>query len=258
MPPPLPPPLEPNWLIENFLFGVSLTNDDDEDFPISMFENTLRSSVAGIGSALNQDLDGLKTYTERHDVTPTDRGSYFLKQLRHRPVRRILKTWIQYGAWPEVELPAEWVFIKNENSGRLEIIPGPGALTGAGANIPYMMGFLGSAMEREWKATRMPGWLKVQYEAGYDGDQYPIPYDILQAIGLRAAKPILITAGDLILGAGIANESFSMDGMSQSIGSTASAENNAYSAQIKENQKQYDEIMMDLRARMRGVMVAGI
>lgn len=260
--PALPYPLSPEWLKAVFCIGVDATDEDGEEFPREQALMSLSAAAAGIGALLNLDLQGLSTYTgEMHDAVPTDRGSFFLKRLRHRPVREILKVALRYGNWPEVELPVGadgWVHIRNENSGRIEIIPGPTALTGSGAAVPYIMGFLGTQMEREWRTTRMPGWLRVTYTAGYDGTTYPLPDDILQAIGLRAAKPILISAGDLILGPGIANESLSFGGLSQSIGSTASAENNAYSAQIKENQKQYDEILSDLKARYRAVSVIGL
>ena len=61
----------------------------------------------------------------------------------------------------------------------------------------------------------------------------------------------MITAGDLVIGAGIANISRSIDGLSQSIGTTASAENSAYSARIKlldtQLQTLYKRVMRDFR-----------
>jgi hypothetical protein len=66
--------------------------------------------------------------------------------------------------------------------------------------------------------------------------------NILEYTGILSARNILITAGDLVIGAGIANMSRSIDGLSQSIGTTASAENSAYSARIKLLDKQAEEV----------------
>jgi hypothetical protein len=65
---------------------------------------------------------------------------------------------------------------------------------------------------------------------------------ILEYAGILAARNILITAGDLVIGAGVASFSRSIDGLSQSIGTTASAENSAYSARIKMLDAQTDII----------------
>lgn len=59
------------------------------------------------------------------------------------------------------------------------------------------------------------------------------PNNLLQWIGIQAALTPLAVAGDLALGAGIAAISKSMDGLSESVQSTASAMYSAYSARIK-------------------------
>ena len=51
----------------------------------------------------------------------------------------------------------------------------------------------------------------------------------------------------LIIGAGIANQSLSIDGLSQSIGTTSSAENSGYSARIKSYQTEIKETVGRIR-----------
>ena len=58
------------------------------------------------------------------------------------------------------------------------------------------------------------------------------PYDLLMLIGIYAGLLPMTVAGDLVLGAGIAGQTTSMDGLSQSIQSTSSAMYSAYSARI--------------------------
>jgi hypothetical protein len=76
-----------------------------------------------------------------------------------------------------------------------------------------------------------------------------VPRDIMQAIGWLASMLPLDTAGDLIAGAGIANYSVSLDGYSESVGTTSSATNAGYGARILSYQKQLKDALPRLRAR---------
>lgn len=78
-----------------------------------------------------------------------------------------------------------------------------------------------------------------------------IPSDIKQAVGILAAMLPLAVAGDLIVGAGIASISTSMDGLSQSVNTTASATNSGYGARILELRKQLDALMPAIKARYK-------
>ena len=78
-----------------------------------------------------------------------------------------------------------------------------------------------------------------------------IPADLKAVIGMMAAMLPLNIAGDLIAGAGIANFSISMDGLSQSIGTTASATNAGYGARVLQFRKEIDQHLPALRARYR-------
>jgi len=60
----------------------------------------------------------------------------------------------------------------------------------------------------------------------------------VRAIGLQAAIHPFNILGDLAIGAGIASMSVSVDGVSRSINTTASAENAAFSARIIQYHKE--------------------
>lgn len=81
------------------------------------------------------------------------------------------------------------------------------------------------------------------------------PSAILDAAGLLSAMLPLDTAGDLIIGAGISNLSLSMDGISQSIGTTAGVENSGYGARIIQYKKRLDTLMAALKADYKNVRV---
>lgn len=65
--------------------------------------------------------------------------------------------------------------------------------------------------------------------------------------------------GDIVLGtAGVANMSLSLDGLSQSIGTTASATAAAYSARIIQYMKEIKESLSQLKGVYRGIALTSI
>lgn len=69
-----------------------------------------------------------------------------------------------------------------------------------------------------------------------------VPSIFLEYLGIVASLKVLATAGDLVIGAGISSMSRSQDGQSQSVQTTASPENNAYSARMRQLDKQLEEL----------------
>lgn len=77
-----------------------------------------------------------------------------------------------------------------------------------------------------------------------------LPSDLKHAIGIKGATLLLLhVAGDLILGAGIASQSLSVDGLSQSIDTTSSAMYNGYSARAHDLDKQYQGVIKALKSQ---------
>lgn len=88
--------------------------------------------------------------------------------------------------------------------------------------------------------------------AGIDMD-----WDLMDLIGKAASIHILNTAGDLIIGAGIANKSTAIDGISASIGTTSSPTNAGYGARIIQLQKDINRLLPILFRKYNGVQVLG-
>lgn len=93
------------------------------------------------------------------------------------------------------------------------------------------------------------------YENWIDQPAVVLDYDpaLLDIIGLTASLPLLDTAGDLIIGAGISNQSISIDGLSQSIGTTSGVENSGYGARAVQYRKRIEELNHAIRRRYRRV-----
>lgn len=93
-------------------------------------------------------------------------------------------------------------------------------------------------------------------ESGSDAPEFRLYGDLSwpqvfeDAIGLTASLLLLDTAGDLIVGAGIASKSISMDGLSQSINTTSSATNAGYGARVLSYGKRLKGIMDGLKGQL--------
>ena len=85
-------------------------------------------------------------------------------------------------------------------------------------------------------------------------DYVKIPSDIRMVLGALSGIHALNVAGDLVAGAGVASKSTSVDALSQSIGTTASAMYSGYSARIGVLKKSVSAALPAIRRRYMGVM----
>ena len=93
-------------------------------------------------------------------------------------------------------------------------------------------------------------------EVAWTVDTLPAP--IVRAVGLQASTLALGVAGDLIAGAGIASLSTSLDGLSQSVATTASATNAGYGARLGQFERELNSLMKTLKATYRALQMAAL
>ena len=242
---PITDTLTATWLKERFLFGIDLTDDSGTAYPDSMFTHCLESATAVLEAELDIVLTDLITYTERRDALDSDALCYFLQSVDHRPLREIVTLNCRFGGFEALEIPKTWAHISSPMAGQIQVIPSPDAITGIAAmGVPYIGNI-------NLLRGYTPLWWEITYKAGYDGTTYPSPKDILECIGLMAAMLPLDTAGDLLLGAGIASQSVSLDGLSTSTGTTSSATNAGYGARVIQYGKRLDRTLKNIRRKYR-------
>jgi len=162
------------------------------------------------------------------------------------------------GTVKQLEYPFEWLTARKTNDGetfyrRIFLVPVQGGqVSTEGASILYS-GVMPSLGMNGWR--EIPNYWTACYCTGFD----IIPEDLLDMIGKLAAIGIFNVAGDIVLGqAAIANYSLSLDGLSQSVGTTMSAENSAYSARIKMYKDEIKGGLQRLRAYYRGIGVVSM
>jgi len=239
------PLITPKKLRARFLFGVEIVDNDGNEMP----DDTLQDYIDMAVSELEHDLDISivrqehigPSFTPEGDIIPgggaeekdfqsNDYWQWGYFQLNNIPVIQVKEVRAVYPNANILSYPPEWYKLQRHD-GILRLIPTAGTLSqfavdAGGQYFPEIFRNNG----------HVPLVWQIDYISGFDDGK--IPKDINAAIGLMAAIFALNIAGDLIVGAGIASESLSLDGLSQNVNTTSSAENHGYSAKVKEFQKQ--------------------
>ena len=131
----------------------------------------------------------------------------------------------------QLTYPTDWISTKTSSDNSVAhrafyLVPGRGGVEIIGIGSATFTSVLQLA---GWMSgMNIPNYWRLKYCTSFN----TLPADIADAVGKYAAIGIFHQMGDIILGAGIASESISIDGLSQSISTTSSATNAGYGARI--------------------------
>lgn len=248
-PPPAPPlpksaRFTKEWLDASYLFGVSDTDDNFVTYPLTMYEIARDYALEFLHTEIGVRCPKRRC-VYREDYRTVEWNRWIHLKLPDRPVRKIERAIIRYGQTRVYEIPKEWINVRDEISGHLRIVPIGGEVT--------QLALIGFTWLGYFTATYggfMPDFIEVEYEAGWEIDE--LPGDLTHLAAMVQSMMMLNVAGDLIVGAGIASKSISLDGLSQMINTTASATNAGYGARIIQYWKDIDRLVPALRAKYRG------
>lgn len=231
------------WLLSNIMFGINTTDDAGTELADSVYANAIAAAQEHFTRETGVPLgttDYVSFTGERHDLTQ-DQDWFFV--MHNGPVRAVSEVGFYLGNTRVVEIPDGWVNLMSAEGRQVQLVPSDGSWE---TISPVIAGWYRHP-------RRHFGQCHISYTAGYkDSD---VPYSVKELIGMIAAIPLLIIFGDLILGAGIASMSISVDGMSQSINSTSSATNSGYGARIIELRKTIKERFTSFRDTTRGPLL---
>lgn len=236
-------------LKEFFLFGVDLTDDNGCPFPDTLFEFYIKSAVSWVERRLDLCLRQCvftDSEAERLDFYRQDYYKYIRLQTDEFPIITVSAIKLVLPTEQEViDFDPSWFQI-DKASGQLEIIPGRGQLSvitlgQTGAWLPLIYGW----------TDYIPHVFRVSYTAGFEKGK--VPPELTELVGKVASLGPLNIAGDLVVGAGIASRSISVDGIATSIGTTQSATNAGYGARILEYRREISETIKFLRRYYKGI-----
>lgn len=215
-----------------YLFGVIIRNrETNVEYSEEAYQQNIDNAVSFLEHYLDISISPVKRFEEFKDYRINDYAEWGYFQLNNYPVKCIRKMELCYFRDSDGEaiavqtIPNNWLRLQ-AHDGLVRMIPNarfPASLqiSNTGAFFPELL-----------RSQMVPHAWKITYDYGFDPGC--IPTLLNQAIGTIAAINSLIVGGHLILGAGIAGTSISLDGLSQSIQTTQSAENSGYSSVIKD------------------------
>ena len=236
-------------LKSQYLFGVDLTDDDGNSYDPKNLEAQIRSAQ----NWLQKEIPGLQLFptnivAETHDYYIQDYVAYnFIKLFRY-PVQSVSKVAIQFPLATQI-LTFDPSWYRTDSVGaQTQLVPTQGTFS----SILLSMG--GNFLPLFYQGLQnVPALWTVDYVCGFPKGQ--IPDDIVNIIGLKASLFPLTVAGDLIAGAGIASKNISLDGLSQGIVTTASAENTGYTANVKQREKEIASLLKYLKEYYIGIQM---
>lgn len=245
--------LSPTELKETYLFGVPIldpaTGQEMDNETVKFY---IQSAQSEVEKYLNLKLNK-QIIDEQKDFMLDDFQSWALVRVTYPVVEaHELKGFI--SDVQQIAYPKEWISSRKTSDGYLYhrniyLIPGSSAAQTNAivySGISPHLGYFGQ--------KQIPNYWRVKYCTGFD----QVPKDIINIIGKKAAVQIFNILGDLILGAGIANTSIGIDGLSQSVASTASASYSGYGARISIYQKEIDSQLPLMKDYYRGITFMGM
>ena len=238
-------------------FGVNVTDPrTGQHLPDAFYQSKLEAALAMVEKKL--DIAILpRIETEHHDFYRNDFQSHMYIHAFKKPILQVESLRLEYGGASVYNYPSRWWKVYNLQ-GHVQMMPSL-LLSGEqqGLNVAQM--YSGGAMYGMNHITgggqSAPQMLHLQYVAGMvppkrqgvtrDTEMHP---DLWQLIIKVALKEVLQQWGRLIIGAGIANMSTTIDGVSQSIDTTQSAMHGGASADIIQLDRDITELVSGLRS----------
>lgn len=224
-------------LIDACFQGIDLVTYDGEYLSRSLLASSINSAIAVAEQTFDIALTKKEVKGELHDYDGYGFNDYEYTALFTRPVRQIERMVLLYGNKEYFEIPKEWIKLDSKQ-GEITIFPTTG-------NLMLINPAQSAALPFYIKKKYMPMAISVDYTAGLEKDE--IPANLMEFIMKRAAIPVLQVWGDQIIGAGIASSSVSIDGLSQSIGTTQSAMYGGASARIQDYKNDIKELTPIIR-----------
>lgn len=242
--------------------GNALADEDIQDYidsAIALVERKLGVRLKPTVICTNAEERGLIEGTDYevseppYDYDSKAYANWGFLQLRERPTSKLssVKLVLPNGqVIIDFMTRAEWVKFYPE-VGQLQIVPYAGdptifaMLGGSQSGFPFVTGQINKNMPQMWY---------IDYVSGYALNK--IPKDIVHIIAKIASVDLLGVAGEA-LKAGITNTSTSIDGLSESVGTTVSSSSTLYGAHIKQYSDEieafFDEGKTGARSSARGL-----
>jgi hypothetical protein len=248
--------MSPEELIALYFYGININNAVDGS---KIDDYSTRTFIMAAQQEIEKYLDIKlfpKLISEKVDYYRDDYNNSFPFFRVSLPVRKIRSLTGMLNGIEQMRYPGEWLQCRETNDGtyyrQFSVIPNGSSIV-ADANV-ILIGITAQYGLRSY--PQIPNYWSCQYETGYEIDK--IPFDLINIIGMLSAIPVLAIAGDIVLGAGVSSQSLGIDGLSQSVSLSKSAENSAYGARIKEYKSAINTSISRLKRYYKGITMVSL
>lgn len=243
-------PITVEELLPVYMVGIPLKGLTGDSLTYAQIENYIRDYTKQLETMLSLKIP-LQMATERADFSRKDfnewgylRSTYFIMEVES----------LVGKLGGEITYPNDWLSYETNGDGYMRnifIVPGQSALS---SNFTQSNAIVFSGAHPIFYLSRtsnVPFYWQLTYLTGFK----KVPRDILVVLGKLVTIQLLNVLGDITFGAGIASKSLSIDGLSQSIGTTQSAENSLYSARIRQYGREMKDIDLPaIKAEYRSIV----
>ncbi len=239
--------MSPFDLLDTYFYGIDTRAKDGSVIPDHVYRSFILSAQQEIEKYLAIKILP-QVVEESHNYYGDDWKAWGLINTSY-PVNAPISLVGYYGSQEHFRVEPSWLVSKRSSddlfhraiwmlpNGMGSINYNPLITGGAQLTLNRMSGF------------EVPAYWRVRYVTGFN----VIPMDLVNMVGMLASMSVFNLLGDIILGAGIASQSIGIDGLSQSISTTSSAENSGYSARISMYMKQMKDTLPRLKEHYTGI-----
>lgn len=242
--------------VKAYMFGITVQNPDTgQSMGDEFYNHILERAVGKAERAL--DISILPdTQHEMRDYHETEFNSYMFVHAYRKPILQVENLQLQFNGRPIYKYPANWWKVEHL-AGHVQLFPT--ALMQTGQSMSYDAVFNGypqlAGVYPPSGATFAPQMIQLEYVSGMlprkkagRNKPWEMPPELEQLVIKYALKEIYQVWGNLIIGAGIANKTLEVDGITETIGTTQSAMYAGASAQIIQIDSDIKELLDGLRA----------
>jgi hypothetical protein len=248
--------ISPQELLALYFYGIELRARDSSVLDNYNIETFIRAAQSEIERYFDFKIFK-KLITERQDYYRDDYTSTNFPFVRTSlPVFKVHTLIGMVNGVEQIIYPENWLQEHTSSENRVyrqfAVVP-----NGSVVNADAAVIFTGvSAMYGLRSYPQIPNYWYIQYETGYLLNE--VPQDITNLVGLMAAIQVFVLLGDLVLGGGVSSASIGIDGLSQSISTTKSANSGAYSGRINQYLKQTEATIQRLKRTYKGMSFAAL
>jgi len=240
--------ISPSELLDLYFAGINGTEDIDLETVRYYILAAQREIENYLNIKLNYSLitETLSYYTKDYY------GKFPIFQTKY-PVNKGYTLIGLLGRAEQIIYPEEWITTTKDQDGvfpkYFSLVP-TGSGTGTTGNVDVILSGVFTQVGLRTYGN-IPSYWNTQYLTGYSCDN--IPYDLMNVVGKMSAIGLFNLLGDTIFPiAGLASMSLGIDGLSQSVSSTASATSAGYNARILAYTKEINDTLKRLKFYHRG------